>query len=348
MRFVQTSLRFGTVGLLTIIFPLWSQTVGVSSAPAANVNGEVITVQDLDGAVDLEVAPLRERIATIRRMALNRLIDNRLIEQAARLQGVSEAEYLKEQVERVTVTDQDVEDAYRKSSSRFPGQLPTEVKYRIRRTLEDNRRADAFRAVLKTLRKEARVQNLLLEGVTVQLTVADNLRGPTLGRADAPVTVVEFVDFECPYCRALVPAMRKIRSNDQVRLVFKHYPLERHSNAYGAAKAGVCAHQQNRFWKYYEGAFSGEHQLTEAGLASMANLIGLNPVEFKACLTSETTDQEVQRDVDLGRAIGVNGTPTIFVNGRRLDSPASLDGVIAELLSSAANVQRHPAGQNQN
>lgn len=319
----------------------FAQATGTEVPTVAIVNGDTITVQDLDNAAEMEVAPLRERIVAIRRTTLNRLIDNHLIKQAARQRDVSEAEYLKEQVEKVSITDQNVDDAYLKSAARFPGQLPPEVKYRIRRTLEDNNRADALRAILKRLRKEARVQNLLAEGTAIQLTVPSNLSGPALGRVDAQVNIVEFVDFECPYCRTLAPAMKSVleRSKEQVRVIFKHFPLESHSNAYGAAKAGVCADQQGRFWEYYEGAFSGKHPLTEAGLNSIAAVIGLDPAQFKSCLASATTDQAIQRDVDLGRTVGVKGTPTLFVNGRRLDSSASLDVTVAELLSNAATVK---------
>ena len=188
--------------LVLAAFPLLSQVSPVDSVPAAKVNGEVIALQDLDSVVELEVAPLRNRISAIRRGALNRLIDNKLIEQAVRRLGLREAEYLEQEVEQVTVTDREVDEAYHKSSSRFPGQLPSEVRYRIRRTLEDNRRADAFNALLKKLRADADVQNLLLEGSAVQLSLVENRRGPSIGRADAPVTVIEFIDFECPYCRS--------------------------------------------------------------------------------------------------------------------------------------------------
>ena len=331
--------------VVLVAFPLWSQVSPVDSVAAAKVNGEVIALQDLNSVVELEVAALRNRISAIRRAAINRLIDNKLIEQAARRLGLREAEYLEQEVEQVTVTDLEVDEAYHKSSSRFPGQLPSEVRYRIRRTLEDNRRADAFNALLKKLRADADVQNLLLEGPAVQLSLAENLRGPSIGRADAPVTVIGFIDFECPYCRAFLPATRKLRANDQVRLIFKHYPLQRHSKAYSAAKASVCAGRQGRFWEYHDLALSGEHRLTESGLAEIAKVTGLEVATFEECLTSQEPEQEIQRDLDLGRLIGVNGTPTIFINGRRLDSPSNLETAIADLLSSSANAQRHRPGR---
>ena len=271
----ESTHNFEVLFLLALVglsaLPLWAQAPLLDSAPVADVNGELITVRDLDHIVEQEIAPLQNRIATVRRMALNRLIDNKLIEQAALRRGLSATEYLEQEVEQIIVTDQEIDEAYRKSSFRFPGQLPSEVRYRIRRTLEDNRRAEAFNALLMTLRKSADVQNLLLEGPAAQLSLVDNLRGPSAGRLDAPITVVEFVDFECPYCRALLPATHQLRSNDQVRLIFKHYPLQRHTSAYRAAKAGVCADRQGRFWEYHDTAFSGEYQLTEEGLAKIVN-----------------------------------------------------------------------------
>lgn len=148
-------------------------------------------------------------IAAMRRVALNKLIDNRLIEQAARTAKVSVAQYLGEHVEQVTVSNQQVDEAYGKSAGRFPGQLPAEVKYRIRRTLEDNRRAEALRNTLQNLRREAKIKNMLAEGQTVQLAAAAS-EGPTMGRPDAPVSIIQFVDFECPYCRTLAPKLKTI------------------------------------------------------------------------------------------------------------------------------------------
>jgi protein-disulfide isomerase len=143
---------------------------------------------------------------------------------------------------------------------------------------------------------------------------------PAKGPADAPVTIVEFSDFECPYCSRVVPTLDRVKEEygDRVRLVFKQYPLPNHANAQKAAEASLCAHDQGEFWAMHDAMFADQRNLGPDGLAAMAEEIGLEMEAFRQCLSSGKYEAAVKEDLDDGLAVGVSGTPAMFVNGRMI------------------------------
>lgn len=302
---------------------------------AASVNGEVITTAQLEEATRSRIEQMNNQLEQFKRSMLDRLINNLLLQQAARAEGLTIDGYLKGKVESVTVSEDEVEGAYEKSKDRFPGILESEVKYRIRRQLEDNRRAAELRQLLAKLRRAADVRNFLLERPENNVDLQTQA-GPSLGPPEARVTIVEFSDFECPFCRRVQPVLRRVleRWPNEVRLVYKHLPLERHRNAFGAAKAAVCADRQGRFWDFHDALFVEKQDLSPRGLVSVAEAQGLELGPFEACLRDKGTGAAVQADRALARRAGVTGTPMLFVNGRRLNSPSQLESAVEALLSA--------------
>jgi protein-disulfide isomerase len=161
----------------------------------------------------------------------------------------------------------------------------------------------------------------------VQLNVEHQ---PSFGPADAPVTIVEFGDFECPSCRAEAPLLRELIPQlfpNKVRIVFKDYPLESiHPWARAASIAGRCVFRQDprAFWKFYDWDYNNQDDTTVENLKSRvlawAAGNGLRPVPLESCMDSKATDAEITRNIDDGKAAGVHGTPTLFVNGLRAES----------------------------
>lgn len=153
---------------------------------------------------------------------------------------------------------------------------------------------------------------------------------PGFGPADAPVTIVEFGDFECPSCRAEAPLLRELIPQllpNKVRIVFKDYPLESiHPWARAASIAGRCVFRQDpkAFWKFYDWDYNNQDDTTVENLKSRvlawAAGIGLHSAQLEACMDSKATDAEITRNIDEGKAAGVHGTPTLFVNGLRAES----------------------------
>ncbi|HEU0078219.1 MAG TPA: DsbA family protein, partial [Longimicrobiaceae bacterium] len=170
------------------------------------------------------------------------------------------------------------------------------------------------------------------------------------GQPSAPVVVMEFADFQCPSCMQFAtfskPLMKDYVDNGTVRFVWYDYPLpEMHQNAILAARAGRCANEQNQFWTYHDMLFSRQSEWSEAGDAAnrfigYAQQAGLDRGAFAQCLRSDKYQREVSESRQLGSTFGVSGTPTIFVNGKKLDgyptSRAEWERAIREAQGSAA------------
>lgn len=139
---------------------------------------------------------------------------------------------------------------------------------------------------------------------------------PTLGAANAPVTIIAFIDFECPFCRSSQPIFDQVleKYGPAVRVVYKALPLTSiHPNALAAANAAACAQDQGKFWEYYHLLFKNQ-ALDEAGLTSAAEALKLDQAKFTACTKAQRHQTEIEADVNEAIALGVRGTPTYFVN----------------------------------
>jgi protein-disulfide isomerase len=147
----------------------------------------------------------------------------------------------------------------------------------------------------------------------------DTSGSPAQGREDAKVTMVEFVDFECPFCgryaRDTLPQLRR-DYGDRIRYVSRQFPLDIHPNADGAARAAVCADEQGRYWQLHDLLFAHQEALGKRDLAGYARELGLDMGRYSTCLRSTATRAHVERDLDDGRRYGVTGTPAFFINGR--------------------------------
>ncbi|MEC9466620.1 MAG: DsbA family protein, partial [Myxococcota bacterium] len=143
---------------------------------------------------------------------------------------------------------------------------------------------------------------------------------PITGPQNAPITIVEFADFECPYCSQGHELLRQLRKlyPDKVKVVFRHFPLPQHQNARPAAEASYCAHQQGLFWQYHDLLFDHTNALGPSSLQGYAEKVGLDMNAFNACLASEAPKAAVRADEAAGREFGVDGTPSIYVNGIKL------------------------------
>lgn len=303
----------------------------------ASINGEAITAAELDAVTSKQIQELQQQVERLKQSALNRLIDNLLLAQAARAEGFTVEEYLRRNVESAVVSTAEVEEAYERSKAQFPGVIAPEIKYRIRRTLEDNRRAEALRRILQRLRRQARVTNYLLEG-SLAGVAAELDQGPSRGDPNAPVTIIEFADFECPFCRGAKATLDRLLETTpaQVRFVFKHFPLDQHANAFGAAKAAVCAERQGLFWPFHDTLFREGQGLSGPELLAIASSLGTDMTAFKGCLDSNAAAERVQRDIAVARAAGVAATPAFFVNHKPVSDVRELESAVMEALSRPA------------
>lgn len=152
---------------------------------------------------------------------------------------------------------------------------------------------------------------------------------PAFGPAEAPVNIVLFSDFECPYCATAAKQVPAIRDayGAEVRFVFRQFPLSFHPNARGAAEAALAAHAQGQFWAFHDRLFEQQQALDRASLDAHAAALGLDAAAFGQALDGATYRSAVDSDFALGRRVGVEGTPTMFVNGLRVHDPTDLASI---------------------
>jgi protein-disulfide isomerase len=146
----------------------------------------------------------------------------------------------------------------------------------------------------------------------------DISEAPVKGNPSAPVTVIEFVDYECPHCKRVQPVLRQVAEEfkDEVRVYFKHYPLGGHTNARMAAEGAVAAHRQGKFWAFNDRLWAAADALTPAAMEAMAKEVGLDVDKWRKDVESEAVKGRVQKDRSEGTTLGISSTPTIYVNGR--------------------------------
>jgi len=177
---------------------------------------------------------------------------------------------------------------------------------------------------LAALRAKQHVK-VLLKPPREQVAVG---KAPVTGNPDAPVTIVEFADFECPYCRQTEPDLQKLKQNfpGKVRIAYKNFPLPAHPHAQKAAEAAFCAGEQGQFWPYHDRLYIQDpNQLEVPQLKEIAASLKLDTARFNKCLDSGQAAAAVNADAQEGKQLGVNGTPTFFINGYFLSGALQYD-----------------------
>ena len=295
------------------------------SDPAATIDGaEALSLADLYAIAspvidDYEAAVRRCQIYAERERqdgletVLQDLVRGRLLVMEAARLGITE-QALESRIDdsAAPVADADVAAIYRQF--KIPEPL-AEVGPQIRDYLEIQAIEAARASVYGELERRYSV-SYLLEPLRYEV-VADGFA--SYGPADAPVTIVEFSDFECPYCAQLLRALEEVKEQyaDTVRIVYRHYPLTGlHPHAWKAAEAALCAGEQGQFWPFHDLMFEEQGVLGVPDLKAKAVRIGLDRHEFDRCLDSGRHYETVLADVRAGDAVGVSGTPALFVNGR--------------------------------
>ncbi|HDY88264.1 MAG TPA: hypothetical protein ENH82_09155 [bacterium] len=156
------------------------------------------------------------------------------------------------------------------------------------------------------------------------------------GNPNAPVTIVEFSDFQCPYCSRLQPTLKQVLEAypNEAKLVYKDFPLSFHKQAKNAAKAAHAAGEQGKYWEMHDLVFEKYNKLTEIMFKEFAEKLGLDMGKFMADFEGNKYDKQIQQDINLGRSVGVSGTPTLFMNGKRMknrsfnDFKTAIDGYL--------------------
>lgn len=313
--------------LIATVMVLAGVSTTVAQAPAedasdpvvATYDGDVIRESELEEYAQSELLPLRQQEYEIKRRAVDNLVFERLLERQAAAAGISRDEYYAQQV-GAKVADPS-EEEIESTLERFRARLPEDDAEARQRVIEALRQRS-----LQETEAQNRSQLLAEADLDVRLTaprteVPVSEDDPILGPADAPVTIVGFTDYQCPFCERAEATLDRVRETfgDQVRIVMKQLPLPNHPQARPAAMAALCAGEQGKYWEMHDRIFANRATLSAETFQQQAQQIeGLDVAEYTECVAEERYDDAIEADLALARQVGAQATPTFFVNGRVL------------------------------
>lgn len=303
----------------------------------AEVDGEIVTVAELDEAWHQNDPSGRlqvlQQLYETRRRALDVVIGDRLIEREAENRQLTRDQLLElELPPRIPpVSDEDISLIYERNKDRFDGRSEEEMRPDLRAMIEAQMPLQALHGYMNELRTGANDIVVLLDPPrqNVEVLPDDAVSGPM----DAPIQIVEFSDFDCPYCQRATDTLAELKEafGNQIRFVYKDFPLPSHPNAFKAAEAGRCANDQGQFWELHDKMFASQGALDPDSLKRYAAELGLDAAAFSLCLDEGRHAGRVQRDMAIGASYGVSSTPTLFVNGRLVAGAMPL-GFFEELI----------------
>jgi protein-disulfide isomerase len=309
-----------------------AQPSGNGSAVVATIDGTAITEAELRSKAGPELARLESQTYELKRGALDELIAAHLLEAEASRRGVTvkalEADEVTAKV--APVTEAELAAFINTNRQRIRGDADA-LRPQISEFLTQQKREARRAEFVDALRAAASV-SVALEEPAVFRAAIDLDGAPIRGEVDAPVTIVEFSDFHCPFCRSVQPTLSTLldRYKGKVRLAYKHLPLDAlHPNARRVSEASWCAQQQGRFWEFHDVVYAaGGSDASDATLQQFAAQAQLDQDAFTACLAGPEAARAVDADVTEGRALDLNGTPGFYINGRELHGAQPLEAFV--------------------
>ena len=301
--------------------------------------GEVaITEAEVEELMAAQLMQVQQERYNLIKQGVDRLVADRLLEAEAKQRSISVEELLAKEVGAMVAvpTDEEIDAFYEERKARIR-QPKEEVSGQIRDYLSQQRESEVRSRLVSQLKQEHGYR-LMLEPIRM-VVAAEGF--PAKGPSDAPVTIVEFSDFECPYCSRVNPAIQEVLDTygKKVRVVFRQFPLNIHANAQKAAEASLCADEQGKFWEMHDVMFKEQRSLGTDQLKEKAARLGLDAAAFNECLDSSRHAEAVAADLEAGSQLGVTGTPALFVNGRFL-SGAQPFAEIAKLIDEELAMQK--------
>jgi protein-disulfide isomerase len=315
-----------------------------ASQVVARVSGTNLTIADLQQKEGGKLLQAEYQYYLNERKALEDLIDSRLLADEARRRNISLDQLLNTEVYKGVKdpTEDQLEVYYEGLDTQQPYQS---VREDVLQHLRELRRTKARAAFVENLRKEAKI-NILLMPPSADVDIA---KAYTNGAHNAPVVLVEFADYECPYCQKVNPQIQQLKKEygDNLTVIFKDFPLPMHHGSEKAAEASRCAGEQGKFWEYHDVLFYSRLIEVDA-LKEHARVLKLDGDRFDTCLDSGKEAVAVKQDLDEAKSLGLTGTPSFFVNGHFFSGVvdyAALKDIVNQQLNLA--VSQHQKQQNQ-
>jgi protein-disulfide isomerase len=329
MKTVQNRFRIVSLVWLALQFAGVSLLSAQAAKPPFNSNPDDDAVASIDGAAVISSAQLEKEVQgrlislksqeyRIKREVLDERIEEFLLQQEAGRRGMTVDQLTREEIDLKvpSATEDQIKAVYDSTKDKYGDKSQVDAFKQIAENLHDARVNLRRKEFLDELRGKSEVK-IYLDAPRVAVK-ADDTRA--WGPKDAPVTIVEFGEFQCPFCGRSAGTLKQLEAKygNQIRIVFRDFPLAFHQNAPKAAEAASCANEQGKFWEMHDKLFKNQSSLTVPDLKRYATEIKLSSEQFDQCLDSGKYTRHWQADRDEGSRYGITGTPTFFINGRML------------------------------
>ena len=292
-------------------------TSSTTALVLARINGQEITEEDVRKIVGPKLAQAERDLFEARKEGLDQIIEEKLLDTEAKRQGTTKDDLIKKGVhDKFKIGDKEVDEFYKERKDQMQGKKLDEVKSNIQGHLFRERYQKLYGQLTSGLRKKAEVE-ILIKGPTVEVEEGDS---PAIGPKGAPVKVVEFTDYQCPFCGRVRQTVSQILEEykGKVRYVIRDFPLSFHKDALKAHEGAHCAADQGKYWEMNKKLFADQSKIQVEDLKKYAAEIKLDTKKFADCLDSGKYTEKVRKSQEYGEKIGVSGTPAFFINGRMI------------------------------
>ena len=344
MKKKQFSLTLtGIFSIMIVFFACQKQAISkpnfiFKAAPAtgiaASVGGENITEKDLNAGIESEIYDAEFKVYEIKFGKLQAMLLEKFMNQDPNKKGLSNDEFLSKFIAKdIKITEPQMEK-FIKERQIPKEQINPEIKERIKQYLEMEAKKLAVDKWIAEKTSKNPVE-VYINKPSRPVFDVNTANAPFKGGASAKVTIVEYSDFQCPFCSKGATVINEIEKKygNKVKVVFKNFPLPFHSQAKLAANAALCANEQSPqlFWKLHDAMFADQTKLDQNSLLETAKRLTIKVADFKICLESEKHKTTIETDIAEGQKIGIKSTPTFFVNGKLVSGAQPID-VFSEII----------------
>lgn len=348
MKGVHVKLQWKLVSLmaLTVLFafscskgnsrPSYVYKKPAGDGVAAKIGNITITDKELTAGIESDLYEAEQKIFDIKFNKLKAMVIEKIMNDDPKKKGLSNDQYMDKYIAGKAAISEKQIDAFIKEK-KIPAQsINPQIRERIKNYLlveEKKKMVDKWLAEkTKKTPIEVFIEKPRRPSYDVKIGNA-----PVYGGEHAKVEVVEFSDFQCPFCARASEVLKQIKTKygKKVKIAFKQFPLPFHNQARGAANAALCANEQRTgyFWKMHDAMFADQSKLAVADLKATAKKLGLDAAKFDACLDAKKYNGQIEKDMEQGKSVGVKSTPTFFVNGQQVMGAQPFE-VFTEIIDS--------------
>ena len=296
-----------------------------TGTPIATLNGQPITDEDVRKTVGAKLAQAEMDLYDVREQGVKQIVENKLLEQEAQRQAISRDDLVKKEItDKVVVSDKEIGKFFNENKDNMQGKKLDEVKENIRSYLFRQEHQKYYGKLVDGLKKKSDFA-MLIKAPKLEIDEGEN--AAALGPKDAPVKVVEFTDYQCPFCSRSRPTVNQILDTykGKVRYVLKDFPLSFHKDSLKAHESAYCAGDQGKYWEMNKKIWANQKAIGADDLKKYAQELKLDKKKFDDCLDSDKYGDKVRKNQQQGESVGVNGTPAFFINGRLLSGARPFD-----------------------